>query len=93
MSGHDWFVPSYALGFTDIRLPLENTLITLQRLHSLAFGFETFIFQAKDQAFLPLNGFPGNLISVQMKYMGLMQFFRKASTRPGGYLELLRDKK
>jgi hypothetical protein len=37
--------PSYALGFTGIRLPLENTLVTLQRLHSLAFGFETFAFR------------------------------------------------
>jgi hypothetical protein len=39
--------PSYALGFTDIQLPLENTLITLLRLHSLAFGFETFAFRQK----------------------------------------------
>jgi hypothetical protein len=38
---------SYALGFTGIRLPLENTLVTLQRLHSLAFGFETFAFRQK----------------------------------------------
>jgi hypothetical protein len=39
--------PIYALGFTDIRLPLENTLVTLQRLHSLAFGFETFAVRQK----------------------------------------------
>jgi hypothetical protein len=39
--------PSYALGYTGIRLPLENTLITLHRLHSLAFGFETFAFGQK----------------------------------------------
>jgi hypothetical protein len=33
--------PDHALGFTDIGLPVENTLISLRRLHSLAFGFET----------------------------------------------------
>jgi hypothetical protein len=38
---------SYALGFTGIRLPLENTLVTLQRLHSLAFGFETLAIRQK----------------------------------------------
>jgi 5-methylcytosine-specific restriction enzyme A len=34
--------PDHALGFTGIGLPVENTLISLRRLHSLAFGFETF---------------------------------------------------
>ena len=39
--------PIYVLRFTGIRLPLENTLVSLQRLHSLAFGFETFAFRQK----------------------------------------------
>jgi len=33
-----------------------NTLITLQRLHSLAFGFKNFYLIAKDQASLPHDG-------------------------------------
>ena len=51
------FNPICALGFTGIRLPLENMLVTLQRLHSLAFCFETFAFRRKT-SFLPLDGFP-----------------------------------
>ncbi len=34
--------PKNVIGFTNTGLPLESTLLTLLRLHSLAFGFETF---------------------------------------------------
>ena len=39
-----------------VRLFPANTLITLQRLHSLAFGFKNFCLIAKDQASLPHDG-------------------------------------
>jgi hypothetical protein len=59
-----------ALGFTGIGLPLENTLISLRRLQSLAFGFETFAFWQKTEL-SRLDGFPGNPIPVLTKYLGL----------------------
>jgi|WetSurMetagenome_2_1015567.scaffolds.fasta_scaffold438907_1 hypothetical protein len=40
---------SYSLGFSGIRLPLENRLVRLRRLHSLAFGFETLAFRQKTE--------------------------------------------
>ncbi len=40
-------IPNYVLEPIGVKLPLENTLIMLQRHHSLAFGFETFAFRQK----------------------------------------------
>jgi hypothetical protein len=62
--------PIYALGFTGIRLPLENTLVTLQRLHSLAFGFETFAFRQKTKLPCLSTVFQGQPDTAQMKYLG-----------------------
>jgi hypothetical protein len=43
------------VGSNGVGLSFTNTLIALQRLHSLAFGFGTFAY-AKDQASLPHDG-------------------------------------
>ena len=59
----------HALGFTGIGLPVENTLISLRRLHSLAFGFET------GPGFLASTVFQGNPIPVLTKYLGLTYRF------------------
>ena len=39
--GHD-VNPNNAIEIINVRLSLENTLLTLLRLQSLAYGFETF---------------------------------------------------
>jgi hypothetical protein len=64
------FNPDYALEFTGIGLPVENTLTSLQRLHSLAFGFETFAFWQKTELSRLSTVFQGNPIPVLTKYLG-----------------------
>jgi len=63
-------IPDHALGFTGIGLLVENTLISLQRLHSLAFSFETFAFRQKTKLSRFSTIFQGNLIPVLAKYLG-----------------------
>jgi hypothetical protein len=62
--------PDHALGFTGIGLPVENTLISLRRLHSPAFGFETFAFWQKTGLSRRSTVFQGNPIPVLTKYLG-----------------------
>jgi hypothetical protein len=64
------FNPDHALGFTGIGLPVENTLISLRRPHSLAFGFETFAFWQKAELSRRSTVFQGNPIPVLTKYLG-----------------------
>jgi hypothetical protein len=68
------FIPNHALGFIGIGLPLENTLISLRRLHSLAFGFETFAFRQKTELSRLSTVFQGNPIPVLTKYLGLLDY-------------------
>jgi hypothetical protein len=68
---NNYFIPDHALGFTGIGLPLENTLISFWRLHSLAFGFETFAFRQKTELSRRSTVFRGNPIPVLTKYLGL----------------------
>jgi hypothetical protein len=63
--------PDHALGFTGIGLPVENTLISLRRLHSLAFGFETFAFWQKAELSRRSTVFQDNPIPVLTKYLSL----------------------
>jgi hypothetical protein len=57
---------------TGVRISFENTLIPLQRLQSLAFGFGTFAY-AKDQASSPLDGFlKDNPTPFLITYFGLL---------------------
>jgi hypothetical protein len=65
------FNPDHALGFTGIGLPVENTLISLLRLHSLALGFETFAFWQKAELSRRSTVSQGNPIPVLTKYLGL----------------------
>jgi hypothetical protein len=65
------FNPKHALGFTGIGLLVENMLISLRRLHSLAFGFETFAFWQKTELSRLSTVFQGNPIPVLMKYLSL----------------------
>jgi hypothetical protein len=63
-------IPDHALGFTGIGLPVENTLISLRRLHSLALGFETFAFRQKAKLSRLSTVFQGNPMLVLAKYLG-----------------------
>jgi len=65
------FSPDHVLEFTGIGLPVENTLISLLRLQSLAFGFETFVFRQKTELSRLSTVFPGNPIPPLVKYLGL----------------------
>jgi hypothetical protein len=62
--------PDHALGFTGIGLPVENTVISLRRLHSLAFGFETFAFWQKAELSRRSTVFQGNPTPVLTQYLG-----------------------
>jgi len=65
-----YIIPDHVLGFTGIGLPVENMLISLRRLHSLAFGFETFAFRQKTELSRLATVFQGNPIPVLTKYLG-----------------------
>jgi hypothetical protein len=65
---------------TGCRLPSTNTLLTLQRLQSLAFGFGTFA-SAKDRASSPLDGLlKGNPQPVRATYPSLFKETKRAKT-------------
>jgi len=52
-------IPDYALGFTSIGLPVENTLIFAPAATFARVQLRNFCLSAKDQAFSLFDGFPG----------------------------------
>jgi hypothetical protein len=71
-----WFIPDHALGFTGIGLPVENTLISLLRLHSLAFGFETLAFWQKAELSRRSTVFQGQPDTGSNEILGFMKSLR-----------------
>jgi hypothetical protein len=51
--------PSFVLGYTGVRQPLENMPAQTPAAQLARVRLRNFCLQAKDQAFLPLDGFPG----------------------------------